>query len=301
MATRLPPLAALHAFALVAETGSLSAAAARLNVTQPAVGKRIRALEAALGRRLLLRGANSATPTEDGARYAAALRAAFAEMELATAELSRHGGPLRVRAYTTWAMRWLIPRLPRFRERHPGVEIEVSASTAPVDFSRDAVDAAVRTSAQPPPGAIRLQAIAVQPFAVPGMARKARRDGLAEFSLLGSGVRPADWTIWATAAGVALRAAPLLFESTSLAVQAALEGLGVVIVSPELVSEDVRRRRLAPVAGPIATTGDHYWLLMPSGTQRPDALAFRDWLRSEMLTEPDQAGDGDRGAQGEAC
>ncbi|WP_207538609.1 LysR substrate-binding domain-containing protein [Sabulicella rubraurantiaca] len=286
MAASLPPLPALHAFVLVAETGSLSAAAARLNVTQPAVGKRIRALEAALGHRLLLRGANSATLTEEGARYAGALRAAFSSMEEATAELRRASGPLRVRAYTTWAMRWLIPRLPRFRARHPGVEIEVSASIAPVDFARDAVDAAIRTGSRLP-GAIRLQALAVQPFAVPALAREARRDGLAPHSLLGSRVRPGDWATWAAASGVVLHGTPLLFESTSLAVQAALEGLGVVIVSPELVAEDVRRRRLVPVSGPAAETGDHYWLLMPRGVQRPDALAFRDWLMEEMRASED--------------
>jgi LysR family glycine cleavage system transcriptional activator len=155
-----------------------------------------------------------------------------------------------------------------------------------VNFSRDAVDVAIRTGDRAPPGAIRLHAITVQPFAVPALARRARRDGLAAFSLLGSSVRPVDWATWATAAGTTLHAAPLLFESTSLAVQAALEGLGIVIVSPELVAEDVRRRRLAPVAGPVATTGDHYWLLMPGGMQRPDALAFRDWLQGEMRLAP---------------
>ncbi|MCW8085582.1 LysR substrate-binding domain-containing protein [Sabulicella glaciei] len=281
MAERLPPLPALHAFVLVAETGSLSAAAARLNVTQPAVGKRIRALEAALGRRLLLRGANSATLTEDGARYAEALRAAFARMEEATAELRQPSGPLRVRAYTTWAMRWLIPRLPRFRVLHPGVEIEVSASTAPVDFARDAVDAAIRTGRQLP-GAIRLQPLAIQPFAAPALARAVRRVGLAPHSLLGSRVRPRDWATWADTAGITLPGTPLLFESTSLAVQAALEGLGIVIVSPELVAEDVRRRRLLAISGPAVGTGDHYWLLMPSGIQHPGASAFRDWLLEEM-------------------
>jgi LysR family glycine cleavage system transcriptional activator len=282
MAVPLPPLNALHALALIGETGSLSAAALRLNVTQPAISKRIRVLEALLGQTLLHRGANSATLTEEGARYAEALRTAFAAMQAATAELTAGGAPLRVRAYTTWAMRWLIPRLPRLRALHPGLQIEVSASTAPVDFARDAVDAAIRTAEHRPPGAILLQSLSVAPFAVPALARQAKRQGLGGLSLFGSVVRPADWRVWADATGTPLSATPLLFASTSLAIQAALEGLGAVIASPDLVAEDVRRRRLMAITPRAVPTGDHYWLLLPAGAQRADALLFRDWLLREM-------------------
>ncbi|UPY38924.1 LysR family transcriptional regulator [Sediminicoccus sp. KRV36] len=282
MAVPLPPLNALHALALIAETGSLSAAALRLNVTQPAISKRVRALEAAVGQTLLHRGANSATLTEEGARYADALRGAFAAMQAATTELSAGGAPLRVRAYTTWAMRWLIPRLPRLRALHPGLQIEVSASTAPVDFARDAVDAAIRTAEHRPPGGVMLQSLSVAPFAAPALARQAKRQGLDGLSLFGSLVRPGDWGLWAAATGTRLSATPLLFASTSLAVQAALEGLGAVIASPELVADDLRRRRLMAITSRPIPTGDHYWLLLPAGAQRADALAFRDWLLREM-------------------
>lgn len=285
MPTPLPPLHALHALVLIAETGSLSAAAQRLNVTQPAISKRVRALEAAVGQTLLHRGANSATLTEEGARYAQALRGAFATMQTATAALSAGGSPLRVRAYTTWAMRWLIPRLPRLRALHPELQIEVSASTAPVDFARDSVDAAIRTAERPPPGGILLQSISVTPFASPALARQVKRHGLAGLSLLGSRVRPRDWGLWANATSTHLTTTPLLFESTSLAVQAALEGLGVVIVSPDLVTEDLRRRRLTAIAPGPVPTGDHYWLLLPSGAQRGDVLAFRDWLLHEIAMD----------------
>src|SRR3954453_12104981 len=168
----LPPLASLHAFVLVAETGSLTTAAERLSVTQPAISKRIRALEAHLGTRLLHRGANSVQLTAAGKDYAAALRQAFDAIRGATSAIStRPNGPLRVRAYTTWALRWLIPRLPRFRLRHPGAEVEVTPSIAAVDFALDPGDAAIRTGGQPPaPGAERLQAVDIAPYATPAMA-----------------------------------------------------------------------------------------------------------------------------------
>ncbi len=277
----LPPLSALQAFVLVAETGSLAAAAERLNVTQPAISKRMRALEAHLGIALVNRGANALRLTEAGAAYAAALAAAFGAMRSATAALARRpSGPLRIRAYTTWALRWLIPRLPRYRARHPGQEVEVTTSVAPVDFARDPVDVAIRTGERPPaPGAERLQAVEVMPFAAPRLARGRRLDGL---TLLGSRVRPQDWALWSRASGVALPGTPLLFESTSLAVQAALEGLGAVIASPALVEDDLRRRRLAPLHRLLVPTGDHYWLVLPPGPARAEALSFRAWLLEEM-------------------
>ncbi|MDB5415190.1 MAG: LysR family transcriptional regulator [Rubritepida sp.] len=287
MLETLPPLSSLHAFVLVAETGSLAAAAERLNVTQPAVSKRIRVLEAHLGVALVRRGANALCLTEQGKGYAAALASAFAGIRDATAALDVRGaGPLRVRAYTTWALRWLIPRLSRFRERHPGLEVEVTTSIAPVDFARDPVDAAIRNSGPPPaPGAERLHAMSVAPFAAPALARGMKLQGLKGMTLLGSLVRPQDWGIWAAATGTTLASTPLLFESTSLAIEAAIGGLGAVIVPPLLVAEDTRRRRLAPLARGEVATGDHYWLVLPPGPVRPEALAFRAWLREEIAAE----------------
>ncbi|MDJ0388917.1 LysR substrate-binding domain-containing protein [Roseomonas sp. E05] len=285
----LPPLGALRAFALVAETGSLTAAAAALNVTQPAISKRLRLLEATLGVALLRRGANAVALTEAGERYAAEVTAAFARLRAATAALDARPAPLRLRAYTTWALRWLIPRLPDFRARHPGLEVELATSTALVDFAREGMDAAVRSApaeSPPAPGALRLQPLLVAPFAAPALAGPARhRRDLGEMRLLGSRVRPQDWAVWLAAQGRAAATPPLLFESTSLAIQAALEGLGAVICAPAFVAEDVRRRRLVPLA-PGTThgavpSGDHYWLILPPAP-RPEALAFRDWLRAAV-------------------
>jgi LysR family glycine cleavage system transcriptional activator len=123
-----------------------------------------------------------------------------------------------------------------------------------------------------------LQAVTLAPFATPAALRR----GVARLTWLGSRVRAGDWTAWQRAQGAAPRdAAPLLFESTSLAIQAALEGLGAVICPPSYVAEDVRRRRLRRLPGQVASTGEHYWLLLPPGRARPEAAAFRDWLVAE--------------------
>jgi LysR family transcriptional regulator, glycine cleavage system transcriptional activator len=293
MRDNLPSLGALRAFALVAETGSLTAAAARLNITQPAVSRRLRELEAELGVTLVRRGANALRLTEAGARYAAAIEEGFARIRSATEALgAQSAAPLRVRAYTTWALRWLIPRLSRFSARHAGLQVEVVTSTAAVDFARDPVDAAIRTAPgdmPPAPGATQLQAILVAPFAAPALA--GRRRSLAGLTLLGSRVRPADWTTWFAAQEEAVPAAvPLVFESTTLAIQAAVEGLGVVICSPAFVAAELRRRQLVRLTPQAVPTGDHYWLLLPPTAPRLQAVAFQSWLLEEIAAEIEPPG-----------
>lgn len=287
MSEPMPPLASLQAFVLVAEHGSLAAAAARLNVTQPAVSKRIRQLEAHLGVVLVQRGANSLALTPVGQEYAAALGQAFGAIRQATKAVSaRPAGPLRVCAYTTWAMRWLIPRLPQFRARHPGQEVEVTTSVKAVDFSRDPVDVAIRALVHcPAPHAVRLQPVDVLPCVTPQLAEEARRHGLRNLTLLGSKVTPEHWSIWAKAAGVAIPATPLLFESTSLAIQAALEGMGAVIAPLLLVQNDLRAGRLVALAPEAVPTGERYWLILPSGSARPEAHDFCKWLLEEVAAE----------------
>jgi len=277
----LPPLASLHALVLVAETGSLSAAAARLNVTQPAVSKRLRDLEAGLGTALLDRGANTARLTAAGTAYAAALADAFARMRAATAALPGDARPIRVLAYTTWALRWLIPRMPDFRARHPGLEVEVATSTDPAALLGGKADVAVRTAPAdrpPAPRAVRLQPVLLAPFAAPAVARGAR---LADLRLLASRARPNDWARWHAAHSLGPPPQPLVFESTTLAIQAALEGLGAVICAPAFVEREVRRRALRPLAEDPIPAGDHYWLVPPPGVARPGIAAFAEWIRGE--------------------
>lgn len=284
MADRLPPLGDLHAFAILGETRSLTRAAERLGVSQPAVSKRIRTLEERLGQSLVERRANRIALTPAGERYAAALREGFGVLQGATAALLRPPpGPLRVRAYTTWALRWLIPRLPRYYGLKPDHPVEVTTSLLAVDFARDPVDVAVRMGPADAalPGATRLQRQAIAPFGTPALAEAARRS-LAGATLLASLARPRDWAVWAAARGVELPSRMVAFESTSLAIQAALQGIGLVIAAPMLVEEELRLGRLVALDPQPVETEDYYWLLLPPGRVRPDAALFAGWLMHEI-------------------
>lgn len=284
------PLESLWVFHLVAETGSITGAAGAMKVTQPAISRRVRELEAELGCALVRRSSNALRLTEAGERFADELRDGFGRLEAATRALRAQNAPLRIRAYTTWALRWLIPRLPAFAKMHPGIEVEVSTSTAPIDLAREGVDAAIRTApidAPPAPDARRLQPVRIAPFAAPVLVKGWKRGTALPGRPLGSKVRAEDWRIWYRHAGTPPGPAPLFFESTTLAIQAALEGLGTVICPPDFVREEMRTGRLLPLTGESVLAGDSYWLILPQGRIGPALRTFVDWLLHEAAVEPD--------------
>lgn len=282
------PLQSLWAFHIVAETGSITAAAAAMKVTQPAVSRRLRELEAELGCALVRRSANALRLTEAGERFARELRDGFGKIEAAARNLRAQDAPLRIRAYTTWALRWLIPRLSGFRALHPGIDVEVTTSTAAVDLARDGVDAAIRTApidAPPTPAARQLQPVLIAPFAAPSLADAPRAQPGLPGRLLGSKVRAGDWMRWQRHGRLGESPTPLLFESTTLAIQAALEGLGTVICSPVFVQEELRAGRLRALSADSVMAGDCYWLILPPGRISPALRIFADWLVGEAAAE----------------
>src|SRR5438309_320037 len=142
---RLPSLNALRSFEAAARLGSFSEAARELYVTQGAVSRAIQGLESWLGVQLFLREGKRVAVTDAGRGYREEIGAALDRMALATARLlqQREGLPLRIDALPTVAMRWLIPRLPRFQAQWPGVEVHLATSDRPV-IAGGAFDVAIR-------------------------------------------------------------------------------------------------------------------------------------------------------------
>jgi len=151
MASALP-LAALRAFHAVGATGSKLAAAARLGVTPSAVSHQVRRLEAALGTSPFLRTPRQLRPTAAGTALLAALDRAFGIMTSSIAA-ARAGDPgwLRTSALPSFTEVWLIPRLGRFRARHPDIALTVETTSCLVDLEADGVDVAIRNSRVVPP------------------------------------------------------------------------------------------------------------------------------------------------------
>ena len=139
--SRLPPLNAIKAFEAAARHGSFTRAAAELNVTHGAVSRQIRLLEDWLGTRLFQRTSRNAVLTQVGTDLLAEAGPALDRLAAVSQRLQNRAPPagvLRVSALPTFAMRWLIPRLPDFQRHHPDMELRiVTASTSIEQFGMD--------------------------------------------------------------------------------------------------------------------------------------------------------------------
>src|SRR5262249_3310870 len=151
----LPSLTGLQSFEAFARLGGMTAAAAELNVTHGAVSRQVRALEARLGVAMVVGPRHDLRLTEAGQRLATALTSAFDQVAAALPG----AGPdqeLVLSCLGTLAMKWLIPRLPRFLDQHPGLRVRIVESYAPVDFSAG-VHAAIRIHAGRAPEGLKVR------------------------------------------------------------------------------------------------------------------------------------------------
>jgi LysR family transcriptional regulator, glycine cleavage system transcriptional activator len=292
MVRRRPPLNPVRAFEISARHMSFTAAAEELGVTQIAVSRQVRVLEDYLEVRLFERSHRSIKLTAEGARLFPTASRALDEIDTAAASLSMRGrrDVLVVQTYSTFAQRWLIPKMWRLHERLPNVEVRLLASVAPVDFERGEVHAAIqRRSAQMEWCDVDFLApVELLPVCSPSLAEDwdeaNRAEILSRHMLLHSLARPNDWSLWLSSAGLA-HVEPsrgMKFENSILAYEAALQGIGVAMGMRVLVEQYLRSGSLIAPFGPALALDDGYYLLIPRSRQRSPILRhFRDWLLEE--------------------
>src|SRR5947207_4865576 len=179
MARRLPPLNALKAFEAAARSESFTRAADELNVTQGAVSHQVKALEETLGLKLFNRERQRLLITEAGRDYLAVVRDALDRIALGTERLLQRqsSGVLTVSTSPDFAAKWLVNRLGHFSEKHPDIDLRVSATLHHVDFAREEVDLAVRHGEGSWPGleVVRLCSEQLFPVCSPKLFGKRRR------------------------------------------------------------------------------------------------------------------------------
>lgn len=292
---RLPPLNAIRAFEAAARHLSITLAADELHVTPGAVSRQIKSLEEVLGLQLFKRGHREIALTRQGGDYFQAITRALDLLREATRKLTRgrQRKQLRIRAYTTFAMRWLIPRLSGFHAAHPGIEVLLKASLEPVDFRKEDIDAAIRLGDGKWPGANshRLGPNILAPVASPALLaagpKLKKPADLARHTLLHSIARPDDWGHWLQAAGVAKQVdarAGMTYESSAMALAAAIEGQGLAIAQLFLVEKDLAEGRLVMPFRKTVDMGDFtYYLLTPSHRSESATMkTFRLWLLDQF-------------------
>lgn len=290
MARRIPPLNPLRVFEVVARTLNLTAASRELHVTQSAVSRQVATLESYLGVELFRRERHGVVLTNAGQAYAEQVVPAFDAIASATEKLTQATGQgsLRVRTYTTFAAKWLIPRLPAFKAAHPGMAVRIVTAVPDVDFDRDGVDLAIQFGAGqwPRTEADLLFRDEIEPVCTPAYLKEhggmRKREQLLAGPLLVSQFRRDDWDDWLAAQGLAERAAGserMYFSSSVLTWQAALDGLGVAIGQRALLAQDLQSGQLVrPFARPLQRERGHY--LVRPAVQRPSrkVTVFRDWI-----------------------
>jgi LysR family glycine cleavage system transcriptional activator len=301
MPRRLPPLNALRAFEAAGRHLSFTRAADELNVTAAAISHQVKALEDFLGVALFRRLPRGLLLTEAGQACLPGLSDGFDGLAEAVerARGTETRGVLTVSAPPSLAGKWLVPRLERFREAHPDIDIRVSASMDLVDFARDDVDVALRFGPGRYPGlrADLLMGEEVFPVCSPALIDGPHPlrtpDDLRWQTLIhdDSGTSDEtfpDWRMWLRAAGVTGVDAGRgpRFSPSSMAIQAAVEGQGVILGRGVLVAADLAAGRLVKpfeLTFPVAFS---YSLVCPEATaERPKIVAFRNWMLAEAGRE----------------
>ncbi len=290
--SRLPPLNALRAFEAAARHLSFKRAAAELCVTPGAVSRHVGNLEEDLGTRLFTRSNRAIRLTRHGETYLEGMRDAFARMDRATAALRsavRDETVLRLKLPPTCAVRWLVPRLAGFHERHPEISVQIATSHDPVDFADEETDLAIQYGDRMTDGLAgeRLIDEVLVPVCKPGLIEAATPlppDDLARCVLLHSFKRPDDWPRWFAAAGIPDRKIEreIVFENSSLTCQGAIDGLGVAIAQQAFVLDELRTGRLvAPTDRPLATEFGYYLVYPREKARQKKVRLFQSWITTE--------------------
>jgi DNA-binding transcriptional LysR family regulator len=291
----LPPLDLLRSFEVAARHLSFTKAAEELFLTQSAVSRQIQQVEEHLGTPLFERRHRSLALTEAGVVMQRAIVDCLERLRDATSRVRAQSAVRRVAITCTagFASLWLIPRLARFTDAHPQVDVRISATSEILDLARQQIDIAVRfvptREGLGPPLFEEVVLPVCSPRLVADKRHPLRKPAdLAHHTLLAvdmHGIAPtADWEPWIRVMGLAevRMKNTLRFTQYPDAIAAAVAGQGVVIGRVPLVAEFLRDKRLvAPFSGGAVSQRGYYIVTSDAARANPDAQAFVQWLRSE--------------------
>jgi LysR family glycine cleavage system transcriptional activator len=301
MARRLPPLNALRAFEASARRGSFVAAAAELHVSAAAVSQQVRRLERYLDTTLFQRLARGLVLTDEGRDYLPELSAGFDLLGESTARLrtQRAGGVLTLTTLAAFANGWLLPRLRRFHERAPRIDVVLRTSRTLADFKREDIDVAIRFAPTPGRGlhGELLCGEELFPVASPRLFGGGRTPetlaAIAAYPLLHDiDAHPEQpwmsWRGWFERAGLdsAVAARGTQFTDSIVLIGAAVAGLGVALGRGPHVAPQLANGQLVRVTQESWRAPWSYLVVAPEAHfRRPVVRAFVDWALQEARDE----------------
>jgi LysR family transcriptional regulator, glycine cleavage system transcriptional activator len=291
---RLSFMDLLRGFVAVGRRMSITLAAQDLCLTQSAVSRQINALEEQLGVKLLVRGHRSILFTPDGARLFRSADSAVQQLQDVLGEIRSDGAqrPVVLSACIGFTGLWLLPRLSRFQQLHPGVDLRVSANNRVVDLRHEGIDLAVRYTSPSlvPSDAVHLFGESVAPVVHPSLGIKSLRSAqaLAKAPLLEFDDPQRPWLQWADWIGAAGWStvkphSVLHFNQYDQVIQAALNGQGIALGRLELIRPLLDAKRLIQLAPPNSQTEAMrgYWLIQANDHAKADVHKVAAWIEDE--------------------
>lgn len=303
--SKLPPMSAVRVFEAAARHQSFTRAAQELGMTQAAVSYQIRMLEDRVGGPLFIRQPRQVVLTARGEKLAPAVTEAFEMLRAAFAGIDETvQATLSITTLTTFAANWLVPRLGRFQQLHPGIAVKMDINARTLDLARNGFDIGIRSGTGKWPGleAHFLFPNRFTPVCSPELLRGVDLREPADLLKL-TIISPGDlwWQEWLEAAGlpqIDLTGRP----DHSLGAQqfegmAAIAGQGVAIINPDFFRADLAAGRLVQPFDLVVTSAHAYWLAYPAEHKRaPKIQAFRDWVLSEIASDAERAKEPETGS-----
>lgn len=292
MRSSFPPLSCLLAFEAAARRTSFSAAASELHLTPSAVSHQIAKLEQLLDVRLFERGVRSITLTDAGREYMSRVSVALDAISAATDNV-RKGvrNALYVHSAPSFASLWLMPRLTAFARAHPGIALSLSSSAVHSDFASGQVDIDIRYGAPNWPH-LHVQPIfeeRIQPMASPGFIEAHRIESpedLLHVPLIQSVVNVVQWGDWFGSRKVAFAVGQFAyrFDRTSMALDAAVQGLGVALDSSSIAAGHLHHGRLKKVFDErwCLKVQAHFLVCPQRHLQRSEVTNFIEWIGTHV-------------------
>ena len=286
----MPSLSALRAFEAAARVGSFQGAAEALRLTPSAVSHQIRLLELEFGQPLFLRRHRRVELTEAGRTLQTYVTRGFDELRRGAAALrqDRRAATLRVSAAGAFAATFLAPRIVDFEHRHPGLILRLELNQSLVDFDVDSVDVGIRLGFAVAPNLFSevVLAFSAGPVCTPLVAEGLKTtDDLAAAPRISISQDPRGWRAWFRAAGhgEATEGREVWHDNLLTAIQAAVDGVGVVLAPLPLVAHHVQAGRLVRPFPTTVRSKQSYRLVCRRGEEDlPKIARFRKWLKREL-------------------
>ena len=257
MVTRIPSLASLRAFEAVARRLSFRRAADELFVTHAAVSHQIKSLEIELGVKLFKRNSRSVTLTDAGNQYYPVIRDSLEAIAKGTESLKGEKGyeELVVQSYSSFINAWLLPRLTQFQIQNPTIHVRIKTSFEDADFEQQQFDVGIFNGPFADDHLYTLELFSIDMFPVCSPSLVSADSPLDQPANLEHHLllqipsiknEPDDWTLWLSAAGVDIDTVKFgpVYDNYPLALQAALEGQGLVMARRPFAAADIANGRL---------------------------------------------------------